>query len=576
MDSPCSQYRLTAGSENIQHRVSRERQGQAPTGHSSSTEAQYDQAQRAMSRNAQESNANADTHRNTGETPRYLVQSENLQHRAPQERQSYASTDRSSSTKVQYDQARRTMLGNAQEPNGYVNTHRNTAETPRYLAELENPQHRASQEHQSYVSTDRGSPTKVQYDQARRTVPGNAQESNTSVNMQVSTSSSNSRWKPWGRSEEGQSTKAIPSTAIRSVNSRRAEDELEATRKAADSAHNAKALESALHMKTLEVSNLKDHLAKMQNNYDQLHMRYAREASVTQDQFRVLRNEREELKKLLETQAVELTAAREFTFMTDKVAAADVTRAVEDLNSMIYQTTLELMSIIPPDSNPSNLNYEQLFADTMPRAVNVIGEQLFSLIISRGKDDESLAVLALQSGLACVCSMAVSSWIFGNSHGSKILEIVYDQIRTTEKQAVAGRWRSLTSKQLSSSNDNAIRDEILTALVCILFNSGWKDEPRNIRSKLEIHLSAYIDEVVTSVSKASKMIREEFVSDDLQVVCVQPGQTFDASLMDMKEDTPNVRGRVLGTVDLGLALRNRSGGQDLILKPKVVINTYMS
>ncbi|KAF8632105.1 hypothetical protein AX15_002037 [Amanita polypyramis BW_CC] len=178
------------------------------------------------------------------------------------------------------------------------------------------------------------SSTEAQYDQARRTVPGNAQESYTNVNMQVSTSSSNSRWKPWGRNEKEQSTKAISSTVIRSVNSRRAEDELEATRRKACAAY--------------ENPGSFDHLAKMQNDYDQLHMRYAREARVTQDQSRVLRNEREELKKLLETQAVELTAAREFTFMMDKVAAAGVTRAVEDLNSMIYQTVLELICIIPP------------------------------------------------------------------------------------------------------------------------------------------------------------------------------------------------------------------------------------
>ncbi|KAF8632104.1 hypothetical protein AX15_002036 [Amanita polypyramis BW_CC] len=354
--------------------------------------------------------------------------------------------------------------------------------------------------------------------------------------------------------------------------------ELEATKKkATDSALNAKVKEDGWNTSALETLRLKGCLTKMQDDYEQLQMRYARETHANQDRLHTLQTQTEGLKKLLETQAVELTAAREFTFMTDRVSAADVTRTVEDLNSTIYQAAMQLISMIPPDSDDtSKVEDERLIAETRSRSVNAIGEQLLDVAISSAKDDETLSILAFQSGIAHVCSLAISSWAFGMVHESEILKIVYEQIWANEKQAVAGRWRSLTSKQLSGLSDRAIRHEILTVLVCILFSISWKDEPENIRSALETELGDSIDEVVQSVSKTSKMIREEFISDDLQVVCARPGQTFNASSMDVDGDAPNVEGDVLGTVELGLALRSRSGGQSLILKPKVVINTHIS
>lgn len=105
---------------------------------------------------------------------------------------------------------------------------------------------------------------------------------------------------------------------------------------------------------------------------------------------------------------------------------------------------------------------------------------------------------------------------------------------------------------------------------------GWKAEPIEIDSLLREELGDHIDEIATFVGRTSKMIREEFISEDLQVVLVQPGHQFNASTMEAEEGQamPNIQGTVLGTVELGLALRQRAGGQRTLLKPRVVLDTH--
>ena len=201
-----------------------------------------------------------------------------------------------------------------------------------------------------------------------------------------------------------------------------------AKKKLTDTARQTRTRESAWNMKALEITNLKDRLVKLQTDYDQFQLRHVRETRAAQDELRITRTQRDELKKLVEEQATELTASREFTFMTDKVAAADVLRMVHDLNSAIYQTAMQLISIIPPESSSSGLNDKRLLADVRSRSIVAIGEPLLDLAISKGKDDESLSILAFHSALAFVCSSAISSWLYGQVHETNILKMVYEQI----------------------------------------------------------------------------------------------------------------------------------------------------
>ncbi|KAF8333701.1 hypothetical protein F5887DRAFT_675143 [Amanita rubescens] len=324
-------------------------------------------------------------------------------------------------------------------------------------------------------------------------------------------------------------------------------------------------------------------ITKLQNDLDRLQEKYSRELRAAQDELQALREQRDELKKLVETQAVELTAAREFTFMTDQVSAADVSRTVQDLNSAIYQTAMQLISIeqpTPATTTPSAspaADMERLQVQARNNTVNVIGERLLHLAQTVGKEDESFPILAFQSAIAHVCFSVISSWVFGRGHEpqNEILNVTYEQIWASERQAVAGRWRALTHTQLSNMNGDKVQREIHGLLFCLLLSIGWSAEPRHIQALLMEELKECIDEIAEFVAKTSKMIREEFVSDDLQVTYVRAGQYFNPSLMDAEEGqaSPEVQAPVLGTVELGLALRNRAGGQQMLLKPRVALDT---
>jgi len=175
-------------------------------------------------------------------------------------------------------------------------------------------------------------------------------------------------------------------------------------------------------------------LTKLQNDFDQLQEKYSRELSVARDELQALREQRDELKKLVATQAVELAAARELTSMTDQVLAADVSRTVQALNFTIYQTAMQLISVgqpAPPTTlSASTADTERLQAQARNYSVNAIGERLLHLAQTIGKEDESFPILAFQSGIVQVCFTAISSWVFGRGREPlhESLNIAYEQI----------------------------------------------------------------------------------------------------------------------------------------------------
>ena len=190
-------------------------------------------------------------------------------------------------------------------------------------------------------------------------------------------------------------------------------------------------------------------LTKLQNDFGQLQDKYSRESRAAQDEVRALRDEAQALRdevqalrkqryglvKLVDTQAADLAAAREFTFMTDQVSAADVTRTVQDLNSAIYQTAMRLISIeqpAPPTSpSTSAVDMEDLSVEARHCSVNAIGERLLHLVQTVRKDDKYFPILAIQSAIAHVCFSAISSWVFGHGPQHKILNFAYEQIWAT-------------------------------------------------------------------------------------------------------------------------------------------------
>jgi DNA repair exonuclease SbcCD ATPase subunit len=198
------------------------------------------------------------------------------------------------------------------------------------------------------------------------------------------------------------------------------------TKKATDVSHLSKNKEKALSNRITEAAN---RIAKLQNDQDQLQAKYTRDLRAAQDELQGLREVRDELQKLVESQAAELTTAREFTFMTDQVAAADVTRTVQDLNSTIYQTAMQLISIEAPTPSTTAASTESL-AEARYQSINAIGDRLLHLAATTGQEDESYPILAFQSAIASICASAISSWVFGRGYEPQheVLNLTYGHI----------------------------------------------------------------------------------------------------------------------------------------------------
>ena len=197
---------------------------------------------------------------------------------------------------------------------------------------------------------------------------------------------------------------------------------------AADASNLSKTKERTLNSRVLAASN---RMTKLQNDLDQLQARYTRDMRAAQDELQGLREVKDELQKLVEGQATELTAAREFTFMTDKVSAADVIRTVQDLNSTIYQAAMQLISIEPPAPSttaapPSAANLDE----ARNQSITAIGERLLHLAATTGQEDESFPILAFQSAITYVCASAISAWVFGRGREPQheVLNFTYGHI----------------------------------------------------------------------------------------------------------------------------------------------------
>ncbi|KAF8638103.1 hypothetical protein AX17_002443 [Amanita inopinata Kibby_2008] len=352
----------------------------------------------------------------------------------------------------------------------------------------------------------------------------------------------------------------------------------EMTEKVEAAARDAKTKQNAWSTRAVEITNLQTRLARSQNEHEQLKTRHTRDIQIAREEVRAVHSQKGEMKNLLDSQATELAAAREFTFMTDSVSAADVVRMVQELNSAIYQTTMQLVSIFPLEAAEIPPADQQLNVEARGHAINAIGERLVKMLTSEGSD-ESLLILAFQSGLAYISTLALSSWLYGMDREARFLKDVYQQIWTSEKQAVAGRWRALTHKKLSALATPPIRPDIISVLRDILLTIGWKDEPQNITLQIEEELGDSVDEIIETITKTSKAIREEFISEDLLAVHFRSGSPFKPMSMEVEGIFPTGQARrngaqyVLGTVEIGLATFSRNTGTQLLLKPKVTVTT---
>ncbi|KZP28404.1 hypothetical protein FIBSPDRAFT_817266 [Athelia psychrophila] len=220
-----------------------------------------------------------------------------------------------------------------------------------------------------------------------------------------------------------------------------------------------------------------------------------------------------------------------------------------------------------------------------------LGDQLMvSLTSWPHVDDPTVLQMALQCYLVEMSREITSSWIFDGP--SLVLAKLYEQVRNSEDQAVAGCWRALSRshlRRLSAGGTDAllgIRKTICCGLADVLISAKCQLSPSGVVEALTSRYGDRIYAIIDTALNINRILGEEITSGDFEIVTWQGGVTFDPRWMeDAASDVPLHDGRniVLCTTEMGLRRVSWEvkGGQrakeiTLLLKPKVALESVLA
>ena len=168
-------------------------------------------------------------------------------------------------------------------------------------------------------------------------------------------------------------------------------------------------------------------------------------------------------------------------------------------------------------------------------------------------------------------------------------------IYTIEPQPTSSRWRALAHRYLHALYPglevhaiNELVESILNWTSGVLFIAGATSESgQNPREALQIHFGARVHHIAQTVSKLARVMREDIMSTNFEVVLVEHGEVFDARRMaDAFADYGASTGAILCTTELGLGCSTRRAcglpnsepaavERRLLLQPKVLLESAM-
>ncbi|KZP28393.1 hypothetical protein FIBSPDRAFT_729236 [Athelia psychrophila] len=220
-----------------------------------------------------------------------------------------------------------------------------------------------------------------------------------------------------------------------------------------------------------------------------------------------------------------------------------------------------------------------------------LGDQLMvSLTSWPHTDDPTVLQMALQCYLVQMSREITSSWSFNEA--SAVLSKLYEQLRNSEDQAVAGRWRALSRSHLRHLSTGAkdalsgIRKHVCGGLADILISAKCQSSPLGVVEALTSRFGERIYAIIDTALNIKRILGEEITSGDFEIVTCQAGVTFDPTSMedaasdDASYDKTSI---VLCTTEMGLRRESWEvkGGQraqeiTLLLKPKVALDSVLA
>ncbi|KAI6124647.1 hypothetical protein EV401DRAFT_2068688 [Pisolithus croceorrhizus] len=277
----------------------------------------------------------------------------------------------------------------------------------------------------------------------------------------------------------------------------------------------------------------------------------ARKAEITEARGELQRSQSKlaEVTTLLDTRTKELKGAQVFLTTADAVSGAEVISSVDALNAEILQTCCTRISDLMGTSMTHLLSTVQHTADPL------------------------LVQIALQGATVEFSRWIIMTWDFDGLQAEQQLSEIYNDIRSTETQAISGRWRALTRAHVQKV---ALQHDDLHSTMAGC-TKNYEDAYREFTQKFGERVS----NIVKMAVRLNKIIGEEVTSADLWPTHGAAGEKFDSDTMDDFEGPSDQTGKpVLCTTALGLARSEKLAVTDaaefkytVLKKPKVALES---
>ncbi|KAJ6483642.1 hypothetical protein DFH09DRAFT_1461450 [Mycena vulgaris] len=284
---------------------------------------------------------------------------------------------------------------------------------------------------------------------------------------------------------------------------------------------------------------------------------------------------------LLTAKSAELMAAQAQLPVEDRLTDQAVLALVRALNTEIKDTAAFLADAFEFEEKKPGAKGEEdeaELAEVHERATEILGTELVSIL--RAADhhrDPAVVRLAFQGGMVEYARWMSASWFFEDPEDEQLLADIYQRVRTTQEQAVAGRWRALTHTHVQELLDGApeLGDYFVDAFVNVLLAAGFRSSAAALHELVGTRFADRIGALVRLARGLNKAVGAEVTACELKALSAAPGVLFDAEAMvDIVDGAPQPGEAVLCTCELGLSRSDKVDGawtKRILLRPKVVL-----
>ncbi|KDQ52361.1 hypothetical protein JAAARDRAFT_198280 [Jaapia argillacea MUCL 33604] len=286
-----------------------------------------------------------------------------------------------------------------------------------------------------------------------------------------------------------------------------------------------------------------------------------------------------DLQSLYRQKTSDLRAAEQFLTRADPYSGSEITRLVKDLNNNIFQVAATIEDAFDSEYGNSRREGDE-FSKAQERLAAVLGGGMAVGLISL-EDDPVLVQPAIQAVLTSAAFDVITTW-FPGGHAQRrevnqALSDLYESLRHSEPQPIAGRWRSYTSRHArllpEQSHPQNFVSDVLNNLVGVTFLAGCGSSSTQIRARIEQEVQDDLGRIAEAVAQIHTVIKQETTSCDMELAIVVPGSIFESARMDDTEADPSRSGESL-TKDGETRVEGRVQVlTTLLLKPEVALES---